>query len=77
MPLPELPPPVTVANRCANRAWKDGLTDRDRYLLEAAADTIRDLIRRNYRLARMAEHHEADAELMFHLHYGRQKGGAA
>ena len=77
MPLPELPPPVTVANRCANRAWKDGLTDRDRYLLEAAADTIRDLIRRNYRLARLAEHHEADAELMFHLHYGRQKGGAA
>lgn len=77
MPLPDLPPPVTVANRCANRAWKEGLTDRDRYLLEAAADTIRDLIRRNYRLARLAEHHEADAELMFHLHYGRQKGGAA
>jgi len=77
MPPPKLPCPVKVANRCANRAWKDGLTDKDRFLLEAAADTIRDLIRRNYRLARLAEHHEADAELMFHLHYGRQKGGAA
>ena len=77
MPLPELPPPVTVANRCANRAWKDGLTDKDRHLLEAAADTIRSLIRRNYRLARLAERHEADADLMFRLHFGRQKGGAA
>lgn len=77
MPLPELPPPVTVANRCANRAWKDGLTDKDRFLLEAAADTIRALIKRNYELARQAERHEADASHLFHLHYGPTKGGAS
>ena len=77
MPLPELPAPATVANRCANRAWRDGLTDKDRYLLEAAADTIRLLMRRNYELARRSERHEADAALLFHLHYGPTKGGGS
>jgi hypothetical protein len=28
MPLPELPAPVKVANRCARRAWKENLTDK-------------------------------------------------
>lgn len=77
MPLPELPSPIAVANRCARRAWKHGIADKDRYLHEASADTIRILIDRNYRLARLAEHHEADAALMFQLHYGPQRGGAA
>lgn len=77
MPLPELPPPSKVANRCANRAWRDGLSDKDRYLLEAAADTIRELMRRNLVLARKAERYEADAQRMFWIHYGPTKGGAS
>jgi hypothetical protein len=77
MPLPELPSPVKVANRCANRAWKEGLTDKDRYLLEAAADTIRLLMRRNVELARKAERHEADAARLFFLLFGATKGGGS
>jgi len=77
MPLPSLPSPTVVANRCANRAWKEGLADRDRFLLEAAADTIRLLMRRNYELARRAERYEADAERMFWIHYGPTKGGSS
>jgi hypothetical protein len=77
MPLPELPSPVKVANRCANRAWKEGLTDKDRYLLEAAADTIRLLMRRNVELARLAEHYEADAARLFFMHFGPTKGGGS
>jgi hypothetical protein len=77
MPLPELPAPVKVANRCARRAWKENLTDKDRLLLEQAADTIRLLMLRNMQLARKAERHEADAARLFFMHFGTQKGGAS
>ena len=77
MPLPELPSPVEVANRCARRAWKDGLTDTNRLLLEQAADTIRLLMARNVKLARKAERHEADAARLFFMHFGATKGGAS
>jgi hypothetical protein len=45
-------------------------------VLEQGADTIRALMKRNYALARKLEKAEADAQLLFHLHFG-QKGGAA
>lgn len=77
MPLPELPPPVKVANRLARRAWDQHQDDRTRLVLEQGADTIRVLMRRNYVLARKLEKAEADAQLMFHLHYGPTKGGAS
>ena len=79
MPLlpDELPPPIKVANRLARRAWDQHQDDRTRLVLEQGSDTIRALMRRNYVLARKLEKAEADAQLMFHLHYGPTKGGGS
>jgi hypothetical protein len=44
--LPELPPPVAVAEQLVERSWADDLDDRDRLLHEQAARTIRRMMRR-------------------------------
>ena len=62
---------------CAMQAWKDDIEDESRKLLEWAADVIRQVVRENHRLSHRAEQVEGDNELLFHLHYGPQKGGAA
>lgn len=43
--LPELPPPVAVAEMLEARSWADDIEDADRLLVEQAARTIRRQIR--------------------------------
>lgn len=71
------PAPLVLADMCAIQAWNDHLDDHSRKLLEWAADVIRKVVRENHRLSHRAEQVEGDNELLFHLHYGPQKGGAA
>ena len=71
------PAPLVLADMCAIQAWHDHLDDQSRKLLEWAADVIRQVVRENHRLSHQAEQLEGDNALLFHLHYGPQKGGAA
>ena len=71
------PAPLVLADMCAIQAWNDHLDDHSRKLLEWAADVIRQVVRDNHRLSHRAEQVEGDNELLFHLHYGPQKGGAS
>lgn len=71
------PAPLVLADMCAIQAWNDHLDDHSRKLLEWAADVIRQVVRENHRLSHQAEQLEGDNALLFHLHYGPQKGGAA
>ena len=71
------PAPLVLADMCAIQAWHDRIDDHSRKLLEWAADTIRQVVRENHRLSHRAEQVEGDNDLLFHLHYGPQKGGAA
>lgn len=61
----------------AMHAWNDGIDDESRKLCEWAADTIRRIVSKNIVLSHRAEQAEGDASYLFHLHYGRQEGGAA
>ena len=71
------PAPLVLADMCAMHCWENGIDDQSRKLLEWAADVIRHVVRENHRLSHRAEQVEGDNELLFHLHYGPQKGGAA
>ena len=71
------PAPLVLADMCAIQAWKDDIDDESRKLLEWAADMLRQVVRENHRLSHRAEQVEGDNELLFHLHYGPQQGGAA
>lgn len=75
----ELPPALTVAEMCAQRAWDDDVDDDTRLLCEMAADTIRALHKRLMRLAHNNEQAEAtNAQLAEYIHVlCGQKGGAA
>ena len=55
----KLPPPATVADLCAQRAWDDEVDDDTRIRLEFAADTIRALMKRLVRQAMHLERAEA------------------
>jgi hypothetical protein len=55
----KLPPPATVADLCAHRAWDDEVDDDTRIRLEFAADTIRALMKRLVRQALHLERAEA------------------
>ena len=55
----KLPPPATVADLCARRAWDDEVDDDTRIRLEFAADTIRALMKRLTRQAMHLERAEA------------------
>lgn len=71
------PAPLVLADMCAMQAWNDHIDDHSRKLMEWAADVIRQVVADNHRLSHRAEQVEGDNELLFHLHYGPQKGGAA
>lgn len=71
------PAPLVLADMLAIHCWSDHIDDHSRKLLEWAADTIRQVVRENHRLSHRAEQVEGDNELLFNLHYGQQKGGAA
>ena len=71
------PAPLVLADMCAMHCWSDDIDDHSRKLLEWAADTIRCVVRMNARLSHDKEQLEGDNALLFHLHYGPQKGGAA
>ena len=71
------PAPLVLAEMCATHAWCDQIDDHSRKLLEWAADTIRDVVRKNARLSHDRDQAEADAAHLFALHYGPQQGGAA
>ena len=55
----ELPSPDRVAAMCMRHAWRDGIDDRSRLLLEQAARTIRRLTSRTVRQAKRLELYEA------------------
>lgn len=68
----ELPPPSTVADLCANRAWDDFVDDDTRLRLEFAADTIRLLMARVCQHARLVERAEAQRDcLLRHIDPGK------
>ncbi len=71
------PAPLVLADMLAMHAWSDKLDDHSRKLLEWAADTIRQVVRKNAQLSHDRDQAEADAAHLFTLHYGQQKGGAA
>ena len=53
------PPPLIVADLCAQAAWLDAIDDDSRLRLEWAADTIREMHSRLVRQARVLEQLEA------------------
>ena len=53
------PPPLIVADLCAQAAWLDAIDDDSRLRLEWAADTIREMHRRLVRQAQVLEQLEA------------------
>jgi hypothetical protein len=70
--------------RCVRRMWDDDTDDTSRVVLERACDVIRHMRRelreRDARLVRQAallERVERDVEILRHVAYGPQKGGAA
>jgi len=72
------PAASVLADMCAVHAWSEGIDDHTRLLLEWSADTIRQLLTANNRLAQRAEQREAEAETYARALYGpNQKGGAA
>lgn len=71
------PAPLVLADQCARAAWINDIDDGTRLLLEWAADTIRELIDKNTALSHENEQLEGDNALLFHLHYGQTRGGAA
>lgn len=71
------PAPLVLADMCAMQAWKDDIDDESRKIHEWSAETIRPLVAEIHRLRHQLEQLEGDNELLFHLHYGPQKGGAA
>ena len=73
----QAPAPLVLADMCAMHCWSDDIDDHSRKLLEWAADTIRCVVRMNARLSHDKEQLEGDNDLLFKLHYGPQKGGAA
>jgi len=75
----ELPPPLIVADLCAQQAWENDIDDESRLRLEMAADTIRALHLRLMQNAKTLEKTEADAyEMARYLKsISQQKGGAA
>lgn len=62
MPLDDLPPPVKVADSCAQRAWDNNIDDDDRWRFEAAADTIRAQHAELCRVKQLNERVEAELE---------------
>jgi hypothetical protein len=75
----KLPPPLVVADLCAQQAWEHDIDDESRLRLEMAADTIRAMHRRMMRLAKSNEVAEATNEQLagFIQVLSGQKGGAA
>ena len=71
------PAPLVLADQCARAAWINHIDDNTRLLLEWAADTIREQASANVALTHRAEQLEGDNALLFHLHYGQTRGGAA
>ena len=71
------PAPLVLADMLAMHAWNNHLGQDTQKLCGWAADVIRQVVRENHRLSHRAEQVEGDNELLFHLHYGPQKGGAA
>lgn len=54
-----MPPPTLVADLCAQAAWGEDISDDNRLRLEWAADTIRMLMARAVRQAKILEETEA------------------
>jgi hypothetical protein len=71
------PAPLVLGKMCNRAAWRDDIDDEVRKLLEWAAETLPELVRKGHRLSHQVEQLEGDNALLFQLHYGPQKGGAA
>jgi hypothetical protein len=75
----KLPPPLVVADLCAQQAWEHDIDDESRLRLEMAADTIRAMHKRLGRVAHCNEQAEAVNESLsqYIAVLSGQKGGAA
>jgi hypothetical protein len=75
----DLPPPapLVLADMLAMHAWNPHVDQATQRLFCWAADTIREVVRKNAQLSHDRDQAEADAAHLFCLHYGPQKGGAA
>ena len=71
------PAPLVLADMLAMHAWNPDLDQQTQRLCDWGAEVLRQVVRENHRLTHKAEQLEGDNELLFHLHYGPQKGGAA
>lgn len=71
------PAPLVLADMLAMHAWNPHLDQATQQICGWAADTIRCVVRMNARLSHDKEQLEGDNDLLFHLHYGPQKGGAS
>jgi hypothetical protein len=75
----DLPPPapLVLADMLAMHAWNPHVDQATQRLCGWAADTIREVVRKNAQFSHDRDQAEADAAHLFTLHYGPQKGGAA
>lgn len=71
------PAPGVLANMCAQAAWREGLDDQVRLLLEWSADTIRGCEIERGRALQRAEHLEAEAATYAAMIYGSNRNGGA
>ena len=68
---------LEVAETCEHMVRQTDVPFDAAWALAMAAQRIRELNDRVLVMAHRAEMHEADAQHLFHLHYGPQQGGAA
>ena len=68
---------LEVAVTCEHMVRQTDVPFDAAWVLAMAAKRIRELNDRVLVMAHRAEMHEADAQHLFHLHYGPQQGGAA
>ena len=68
---------LEVAETCEHMVGQSDVPFDAAWTLAMAAQRIRELNDRVLVMSHRAEMHEADAQHMFHLHYGPTKGGAA
>ena len=68
---------MEVAETCEHMVTQADVPFDAAWVLAIAAKRIRELNDRVLVMSHRAEIHEADAQHLFHLHYGPQQGGAA
>lgn len=69
--------PRDIAEQARAEARAEGIPNTTAIVLILAAKALTESLDRNVKLANTAERAEAQAELLYRVAYGSQKGGAA